>query len=133
MRCLEEIKKAIKWYYDLPNDYRNVELLMAARRKLSVHAFELSDITGDTKISLDNMYAERKIEHARSKVALMAGTTAAAAESKAIIENKERIKQEKEYEGLYSRCRLLLVQTNEVLNCLNQHISLLKMEKDEQR
>ncbi len=132
MKCLDNIKKAVKWYYDLPSDYRNVELLMDARKRIAAHAFELADITGDLKKSLDNTYADRKIAQSKTKLELMEGKLSGIhAEAKATVEIKELIKEEKNYEGLYGRCRLLLTQANEVLGCLNQHISLLKNEKND--
>ena len=130
IKSLEKIKKLIYWYYNLPKNYVNIAVLMEARKKLAVHCFELAEVTGDMKMSFDNSYADRKIAYAEKKVELMNdGMSGTAAEARANSEISKSIRQEKEFEGAHSRCRLLLTQANEVLSCLNQHISLLKLEK----
>lgn len=129
---LEQIKKVIKWYESLNKGYNNIELLMQARRKLTGHSYYLAEIVGEVKFNFDVTYGRRKIAIAETKVDIMSsGESASKSETQAIKECAEIIRKEKELEGTYYRLRLLLTQANEVSSCLHQHISNLKIEKND--
>lgn len=131
---LAKIKRAIVWYEGVSRssqDYYNLHILNQFGIRLSTRLYELAELVGEIKQDFDATYGNRKINVNKTKVELMdGGDTATKAESRAIVENAEIIKKEKELEGLYYRLRLLLTQGNEVLGRLNQHISNLKNEKD---
>jgi hypothetical protein len=130
MEFLEEIKKIVKWYEGISKGYNNLEILMEARRKLNSKSYYLAEIVGEMKYNYDIAYGERKIAIATTKAELMdSGESAAKSETRAVKENVEVIRKEKELEGTYYRLRLLLSQANELSSTLHQHISNLKIEK----
>lgn len=127
---LNQIKAIIKWYGDLQKGYNNIEVLMESRRKLTSLSYFLAEVVGEVKFNYDVAYGARKIGIAEAKADIMSSESAAKAETLAIKEKSDLIREEKELEGTYYRLRLLLTQANEVSSTLHQHISNLKIEQN---
>lgn len=123
-----EITKIINWYSSIPEDFNDIDTLLYQSKELSCLAFSYAVEVGKTKYDLERAYYKRKLGIARAGQTKEG--TQAERERNAVIICEDLIETEQEASAIYSASRLILDQTNKVLESMRQQISYLKREKD---
>jgi hypothetical protein len=100
---------------------------MTLRKELVVMGFKLGLEVANYKREFDQANGQRKINFFRIKNENLSGGVTKA-ETIAEVEIADFREAEKTYESLYYGCRVILNQLNEVLNAIQQDISILKTE-----
>lgn len=127
----DKITTLIADYNNTALDAVNLPKLMEIRQKLVCLGYELGVETAKFKREFDSAYASRKINFFKSKSKYL-DEGVSKAEVIAEMENSTDREVEKNKEGLYSGCKIILSQCNQVIGSLVQDISILKTEFNNQ-
>jgi len=123
----DKIQVLIQKYNETPLEATYLSVLMDIRQSLVSLSFELGLEVAKYKREFDRCNYRRKINFFQLKNDnLSEGVTKA--ETLAEVQIKDLRESEKEYESLYTGCKIILNQVNEVLSSLQQDISILKAE-----
>ena len=128
METIEQISKVIESYN---KSYRtlSIDSLLAAKDKLVTLNYNLAEDVAEAKKSYNYGYYIRKINIIKAKNRYInQGTSATAAEAKAMEEFAGDLKTELDREAISHRMDLLLRQSNKVVDAIQQRISYLKIE-----
>ena len=129
MKIIEQVSKIIEAY---KKSYKtlSIDLLLNCKDKLVTLNFNLAEEVAEAKKSYNYGYYIRKINIIKAKNRYInQGTSATAAEAKALEEFAGDLKTELDREAISYRMDLLLRQSNKVVDALQQRISFLKIEK----
>lgn len=123
----DKIATIISHYKETPLEATYLSQLMSLRQELVSLGFELGLEVAKYKREFDRANFKRKINFFQLKNDnLSEGVTKA--ETLAEVKIKQERENEKEYESLYTGCKIILNQVNEVLSSMQQDISILKAE-----
>ena len=123
----KEATKLIIQYNSLKLESHELATIMTLRKELVVMGFKLGLEVANYKREFDKANGTRKINFFKIKNEnLSEGVTKA--ETIAEVEIGDLREAEKTYESLYYGCRVILNQLNEVLNAIQQDISILRTE-----
>lgn len=129
---LEKIQAAVSWYATVPPDYHDIGQLMEARRRLACHLFSFAiEISGLNKEKNRTEYL-RKAKFARvvnEALKASGGKNVASAQQEADFQVTEERAAESLAEAIYFSSRLIYDAGTNVLDTMNQHISNLKKER----
>ena len=129
MTILEQITEVIQAYNESYKDL-SIDNLLNAKDKLVTLNFNLAEEVAEAKKSYNYGYYIRKINIVKAKNRYInQGTSATAAEAKALEEFAGDLKIELDREAISYRMDLLLRQSNKVVDAIQQRISFLKVEK----
>lgn len=129
MTILEQINDVIQAYN---KSYKTLSIddLLNAKDKLVTLNFNLAEEVAEAKKSYNYGYYIRKINIVKAKNRFInQGTSAVAAEAKALEEFAGDLKTELDREAFSHRLDLLLRQSNKVVDAIQQRVSFLKTEK----
>jgi len=129
MTIIEQIAEVIQAY---GKSYKTLSIddLLNAKDKLVTLNFNLSEEVAEAKKSYNYGYYIRKINIIKAKNRYInQGTSATAAEAKALEEFAGDLKIELDREAVSHRMDLLLRQSNKVVDAIQQRVSFLKIEK----
>lgn len=122
-----DITDLISQYNQTSLDAVNLPKLMRIRQELACLGHELGIETAKYKREFDSAYAQRKIKFYKIKYEYL-DQGVSKAETIAEMEIGSFREEEKEKEGIYSGCKIILSQCNQVIGSLVQDISILKTE-----
>ena len=129
MTIIEQISEVITIYN---KSYKTLSIddLLNAKDKLITLNFNLAEDVAEAKKSYNYGYYIRKINIIKAKNRYInQGTSATAAEAKALEEFAGDLKIELDREAISYRMDLLLKQSNKVVDAIQQRVSYLKTEK----
>ena len=135
---LEQLTKGIEGiltlYSNLGADFKDIDRLIVAKRKLCGYMYRFSVLVGDALNEYNNSYAFRKRHLADKKLEYIKhGDTIGKAELKAELLNYKFRVDEGENEALYRRVKSQYDSLRDTLSSLQQDIATLKMEMNEVR
>lgn len=130
---LEELTKGIEGilalYSGLGKDFKDIDRLIVAKRKLSGYLYRFSVLVGDALEQYNANYANRKILTAEKILNYVSsGDAQFKASMKAEVELKDIRLLEGSSEALYRRIKSQYDSLRDTLNSIQQDISTLKME-----
>ena len=129
-----EIEGIVALYSGLGADFKDIDRLIVAKRKLSSYIFRFSVLVGDALKEYNNSYAFRKRHIADKKLEyIKEGDTIGKAELRAELLNYKFRVDEGENEALYRRVKSQYDSLRDMLQSITQDISTLKMEYNEVR
>lgn len=129
---LERICAAVAWYATIERDFSDIEKLMEARRRLACHIFNFAMEVGELNREKSRKEHLRKSKYARTvseQLEKTEGKNVAAAREFADSKTQFERGEETASEAEYYAARVIYEAANNVLDCLNQHISNLKQER----
>jgi hypothetical protein len=129
---LEKICAAVSWYATIDRDYADIVKLMEARRRLACHIFAFAMEVGELNREKSRKEHLRKSKYARTvseQLEKSEGKNVAAAKEHADFKTQFERGEETASESEYYAARVVYEAANNVLDCLNQHISNLKQER----
>jgi len=129
-----EIEGIVALYSGLGADFKDIDRLIVAKRKLSSYIFRFSVLVGDALSEYNNSYAFRKRHIADKKLEyIKEGDTIGKAELRAELLNYKFRVDEGENEALYRRVKSQYDSLRDMLQSISQDISTLKMELNESK
>ena len=133
-KTIEEINEIISWYHDLPMDYNGINEIMFQRVQLITHlAFYVPEMS-EARIKWKMAEAQTEIVRRReTKKAMDLGLPMAKAVEIGKFESIEEYANEKQWDGVYYQMRNFYDVCNGVIEAMNQHISNLKREENQQK
>ena len=133
-KTIEEINEIISWYHDLPMDYNGINEIMFQRIQLITHLAFYVPKMSDARIEWKNAEAQTEIVRRReTKKAMDLGLPMAKAVEIGKFESIEEYANEKQWDGVYYQMRNFYDVCNGVIEAMNQHISNLKREENQQK
>lgn len=131
---IEEIALIIKGYSSLDKDFKDINRLIVAKRKLVGYAFRFSAVVGYALDEYNVTYASRKNELANKKLKYIeAGDSAGKAELKAELKNYQLRVAEGENEALYRKVKSYFDTMRDAITSITQDISILRKEYEDSR
>lgn len=133
-KTIEEINEIISWYHDLPMDYNGINEIMFQRVQLITHlAFYVPEMSNARiKWKMAEAQTER-VRRTKTKNAMDLGLPMAKAVEVGKFESIEEYATEKQWDGVYYQMRNFYDVVNGVIEAMNQHISNLKREENQQK
>ena len=129
-----EIGGIVALYSNLGADFKDIDRLIVAKRKLSSYIFRFSVLVGESLESYNKAYANRKSETAQKILDYVStGDAQFKASMKAEIDVKDMRLLEAEYEAIYRRIKSQYDSLRDMLQSIQQDIATLKMELNEVR
>ena len=130
---LEQLTKGIEGiltlYSNLGADFKDIDRLIVAKRKLCGYMYRFSVLVGDALNEYNNSYAFRKRHLADKKLEyIKQGDTIGKAELKAELLNYKFRVDEGENEALYRRVKSQYDSLRDTLSSISQDIATLKNE-----
>lgn len=133
-KTIEEINEIISWYHDLPMDYNGINEIMFQRIQLITHLAFYVPKMSEARIKWKNAEAQTEIARRReTKNAMDLGLPMAKAVEIGKFESIEEYSNEKQWDGVYYQMRNFYDVCNGVIEAMNQHISNLKREENQQK
>ncbi len=133
-KLIEEIALIIKGYSSLDKDFKDINRLIVAKRKLVGYSFRFSEVVGYALDEYNVTYASRKTELANKKLKYIeAGDTAGKAELKAELKNYQLRLAEGENEALYRKVKSYFDTMRDAITSITQDISILRKEYEDSR
>ena len=129
---IERICAAVSWYATIDRDYADITTLMEARRRLACHIFAFAMEVGELNREKSRKEHLRKSKYARTvseQLEKTEGKNVAAAKEHADFKTMFERGEETASEAEYYAARVVYEAANNVLDCLNQHISNIKAER----
>lgn len=131
---VDEINNITNWYRELPMDYTGINDIMYQRIQLvtllSYYATEL----GECRIQWKNTEGKtEKIKREYTKKYLDAGFPMSKATELGKFYSVAYYTDEKRWDGLFNSMKLIYDNTNNIIDCMNQHISNLKRDEQIQK
>lgn len=131
---IEEIALIIKGYSSLDKDFKDINRLIVAKRKLVGYAFRFSAVVGYALDEYNVTYASRKNELANKKLKYIDdGDSAGKAELKAELKNYQLRLAEAENEALYRKVKSYFDTMRDAITSITQDISILRKEYEDTR
>ena len=135
---LEELTKGIEGiltlYSGLGKDFKDIDRLIVAKRKLSGYLYRFSVLVGDALEQYNVNYANRKSLTAEKILDyVFAGDAQFKASMKAEVDLKDVRLLEARSEAVYRRVKSQYDSLRDTLNSIQQDISTLKMELSESK
>lgn len=129
-----EIGGIVALYSNLGADFKDIDRLIVAKRKLSSYIFRFSVLVGESLESYNKSYAHRKSETAKKVLEFVSGGDAQfKASMRAEVEVKDMRLLEAQYEAVYRRIKSQYDSLRDMLQSIQQDIATLKMELNEVR
>jgi len=133
-KLIEEIALIIKGYSSLDKDFKDINRLIVAKRKLVGYAFRFSAVVGYALDEYNVSYASRKNELANKKLKYIEdGDSAGKAELKAELKNYQLRLTEGENEALYRKVKSYFDTMRDCITSITQDISILRKEYEDTR
>ena len=133
-RLIKEIALIIKGYSSLDKDFKDINRLIVAKRKLVGYSFRFSEVVGYALDEYNVTYASRKLELASKKLRYIEeGDTAGKAELKAELKNYQLRLAEGENEALYRKVKSYFDTMRDAITSITQDISILRKEYEDSR
>tara|TARA_Y100001938_G_scaffold83586_1_gene114918 strand:+ start:344 stop:781 length:438 start_codon:yes stop_codon:yes gene_type:complete len=133
-KLIEEIALIIKGYSSLDKDFKDINRLIVAKRKLVGYAFRFSAVVGYALDEYNVSYASRKNELANKKLKYIEdGDSAGKAELKAELKNYQLRVAEGENEALYRKVKSYFDTMRDCITSITQDISILRKEYEDTR
>lgn len=127
---LDSIAAATEWYMSTGKSFNDIDGLMEASKRYSIHIFNYASEVGNLYKAKNLSEWKRKANYAVKKQELvLGGSPVSRAESEADESVKDLRYEEQMADGDYVAGRLQLEAAKDVLDRMNQHISHLKQEK----
>tara|TARA_R110002012_G_scaffold87820_1_gene216943 strand:+ start:1506 stop:1937 length:432 start_codon:yes stop_codon:yes gene_type:complete len=135
---LEELTKGIEGiltlYSGLGKDFKDIDRLIVAKRKLSGYLYRFSVLVGDALEQYNVNYANRKSLTAEKILDyVFSGDAQFKASMKAEVDLKDVRLLEASSEAVYRRVKSQYDSLRDTLNSIQQDISTLKMELSESK
>ena len=132
-KTIEEINEIISWYHDLPMDYNGINEIMFQRVQLITHlAFYVPEMS-NARIQWKLAEAETERVRRRETKKVIDYWSMAKAVEIGKFESIEQFANEKQWDGVYHQMRNFYDVCNGVIEAMNQHISNLKREENQQK
>lgn len=129
-----EIGGIVALYSNLGADFKDIDRLIVAKRKLSSYIFRFSVLVGESLESYNKSYANRKSETAKKVLEYVSsGDAQFKASMRAEVEVKDMRLLEAQYEAVYRRIKSQYDSLRDMLQSIQQDIATLKMELNEVR
>ena len=133
-KLIEEIALIIKGYSSLDKDFKDINRLIVAKRKLVGYSFRFSEVVGYALDEYNVTYGSRKTELANKKLKYIEeGDTAGKAELKAELKNYQLRLAEGENEALYRKVKSYFDTMRDAITSITQDISILRKEYEDSR
>ncbi len=133
-KLIEEIALIIKGYSSLDKDFKDINRLIVAKRKLVGYSYRFSEVVGYALDEYNVTYASRKTELANKKLKYIeAGDTAGKAELKAELKNYQLRLAEGENEALYRKVKSYFDTMRDAITSITQDISILRKEYEDSK
>ena len=127
---IEKITKGIDWYYE-NHSQTSLPMLMNAQDKLATLSFNLAEIAGKAYSDYTTKYFLRKKKIiVKLEDFTEAGFNGTISKNKAENEALSAREEETKANGFQRETKLLLDQTNKILEAMKQRISQIKKEWD---
>jgi len=135
---LEQLTKGIEGiltlYSNLKADFKDIDRLIVAKRKLCGYMYRFSVLVGDALHEYNEAYAARKCDTANKILEYVSsGDAQFKASMKAEVDTKESRIYEAKAEAVYRRIKSQYDSLRDTLSSLQQDIATLKMEINEVR
>lgn len=127
---IQEIEKIITWYNQLPADFTGINELMHKRQQLTVMIYPLNSYLADTlenKNDKDSDYETRRFERRRSLI--NKGETASKADALSRADALPEYRELMEADALFQRMKKKSEAVAKIIDCMNQHIAVLRDER----
>lgn len=129
-----DIEGILALYSGLGADFKDIDRLIVAKRKLSGYLFRFSVLVGESLEAYNTSYAHRKSETAQRVLDYStSGDTQFRASMRAEIDVKDMRLVEAKYEAVYRRIKSQYDSLRDTLQSITQDIATLKMELSEVR
>lgn len=129
-----EIGGIVALYSNLGADFKDIDRLIVAKRKLSSYIFRFSVLVGESLEIYNKSYAHRKSETAKKVLEFVSsGDAQFKASMRAEVEVKDMRLLEAQYEAVYRRIKSQYDSLRDMLQSIQQDIATLKMELNEVR
>ena len=133
-KLIEEIALIVKGYSSLDKDFKDINRLIVAKRKLVGYAYRFSAVVGYALDEYNVSYASRKNELANKKLKYIeVGDSAGKAELKAELKNYQLRLAEGENEALYRKVKSYFDTMRDCITSITQDISILRKEYEDTR
>jgi hypothetical protein len=133
-KTIEEINEIIEWYHGLPMDYNGINEIMFQRVQLITHLAFYSSEMSDARIRWKNAEAEtERVRRTETKKAMSLNLPMAKAVEIGKFESINEYANEKQWDGVYYQMRTFFDVCNGIIDAMNQHISNLKREENQQK
>lgn len=124
-----KINEIVRWYYETPPDFTGINDLMNQRIQLSTLLFWYSTELGNVRKTWKQLEVETERTRRNSvKQMLDSGHPVTRATEHGKMKSLDDYANEKSFDGLFHQMKFIFDSANEILNCMNQHISNLKKE-----
>ena len=125
----KQIEKIINLYSNLDSDFKDINRLITAKRKLTGYLYRFSVLVGDSLKDYNDSYANRKSLTAQKVLdCIKNGETQFKASLKAEIELKDIRLLEAKHESIYRRIKSQYDSLRDTLQSITQDIATLKNE-----
>ena len=129
---IQGIEKVVSWYSGLGPDFKDGQMLTAAKRKLCGLSFRFSTLVGDALENYNNSYSFRKKHLAEKKLEYVeSGDTIGKAEMKAELLNYKFRVDEGSNEALYRKVKLQFDICRDTISSMQQDLSILRKELED--
>jgi hypothetical protein len=133
MNELEELTKGIEGvlslYSSLGKDFKDIDRLIVAKRKLSGYVYRFSVLVADALDLYNSSYASRKKVYAEETLKLIeSGSTIKKAELTVELKHYKNRIEEGKAEAMYRKFKSQYDSLRDTMQSIQQDISTLKME-----
>lgn len=133
-KTIEEINEIISWYHDLPMDYNGINEIMFQRVQLITHLAFYSTEMSKARIEWKTAEAEtERVRRYSTRMAIVENMPMAKAVEIGKYKSVNEFVKEKELDGIYYQMRTFFEICNGIIETMNQHISNLKREENQQK
>lgn len=131
-KIIEGVLKVLDWYSRLPVDFKDIETLIKAKRKLVGYSFTFSPIVAQCLESHKNTYSMRKFLIAEEQLKYIeSGDSVAKSGLKAEVNKKDSRIQEAKNEALYQKFKGFQMAISGAISSMQQDISILRKELED--
>lgn len=131
MICRSEIEKIVDWYRTIPKDFRDLETMTAAHRKMACLLFDYAGELGRKYEQAKAAEAALKIAYLKERTRLMTeeNMSGVAADVRAKAATANELFGETAADVEYRTAQIQYQAAQDVLRVLGQHIATLKDER----
>jgi len=129
-----EITEIVKWYQKCPMDFSGINELMYNRVQLSTLLFFYASNLGDVRKEYKRAESQTEIVRRSKTMDLINnGQPITKAVEHGKMMSLDEYANERQWDALYFGMKLMYDSSIEILNTINQHISNLKKEYDNEK
>lgn len=130
-KILEGVASVLHWYSSLSPDFKDINLLIKAKRKLVGYSYSFSPIVANCLEAHKNTYSMRKVLIAEEQLKYIeSGDNVSKSGLKAEVSKKDSRIQEAKNEATYQKMKGFQGAISDAISSMQQDISILRKELD---